>query len=282
MYPSTFSAFNRPTSTDRLNNPSHSALHNTQSSAIGQLEAVIGLATSSTLGSLMYDIRSPDSNGGGHIQTANKGGTGQVTYTKGDLLVASSPSVLTKLAVGGTTGDSLRVDPTSPVGVSWGNPTGNKLVVSPVSSSVVSTTDETVLFAASIIGSVLGVSNAIKFSGYLSKLTISNDTLTIRTKYGPNTISSMTTGANGPIIFDSQGLITGTIVANASSVLQKGFGQLYTTNMGMGVSSSIISTAAYGTSSVQSTAPQDLVVTAQWSATRGSIVGQMFVVERIA
>lgn len=122
MYPSTFSAFNRPAAGDKLNSPSHAALHNTVSSAVGQLEAVIGLAgASSTIGTLIGDLRSPGSDGGGHVQTASKGGTGQTSFTKGDLLVASSASVLTKLAVG-TAGQALIVDSAQPTGVKWGVP----------------------------------------------------------------------------------------------------------------------------------------------------------------
>src|SRR3990167_7456680 len=99
-FPSVLNTFNRPSTSDRLDSPSHSALHNTVSSAVGQIEQVIGLSTTSVAGSLFYDIRSPDSNGGGHVQSANKGGTGQTAYTKGDLLVATSSSVVAKLAVG--------------------------------------------------------------------------------------------------------------------------------------------------------------------------------------
>lgn len=117
-FPSVYNSFNRPTASDRLNNPGHSALHNTVSSALGQVEAVIGLSTSSAVGTLMYDVRSPDSNGGGHVQTANKGGTGQTSYTKGDILVASSSSVLTKLAVG-SNDQVLVADSAVATGVKW-------------------------------------------------------------------------------------------------------------------------------------------------------------------
>lgn len=118
-FPSVLSTFNRPSATDRLNSPSHSALHNTISSAVGQLEAVIGVeGPSSVVGTLEYFIKSPASDGGGHVQTANKGGTGQTSYTKGDLLVGSSSSVLSKLAVGADTTVPV-ADSTSPTGVKW-------------------------------------------------------------------------------------------------------------------------------------------------------------------
>ena len=120
MFPSILNTFNRPTATDRLNSPSHSALHNTVSSALGQVEAFIGKAgNGSTVGTLLYDVRSPDSNGGGHVQTANKGGTGQTSYTKGDFLVATSSSVLAKLAVGAD-GENLIADSSQSAGVRWG------------------------------------------------------------------------------------------------------------------------------------------------------------------
>jgi len=120
-FPSTFSAFTRVAPTDRLNNPSHSALHNTVSSALGQVEAVIGVdGDNSVLGTIIGDLRSPGSGGGGHIQTANKGGTGQTSFTKGDILVASSASVLTKLSAGAN-GLSLRTDSTTATGLTYGS-----------------------------------------------------------------------------------------------------------------------------------------------------------------
>lgn len=120
MFPSVLNTFPRPTASDRLNNPSHSDLHNTVSSALGQVEAVIGVeGANSVVGTMMYDIHSPDSNGGGHVQTANKGGTGQTSYTKGDLLVASSTSVLGKLAVG-SNDQVLIADSAQASGVKWG------------------------------------------------------------------------------------------------------------------------------------------------------------------
>ena len=123
-FPSVLNTFNRPTTTDRLNSPSHSALHNVVSSALGQVEAVIGVdGANSVVGTMVYNIRSPASDGGGHVQTASKGGTGQTTYAKGDILIASSSSVLTKLAVGGA-GQVFIVNDTTATGVGWGSVTG--------------------------------------------------------------------------------------------------------------------------------------------------------------
>lgn len=118
-FPSTLTTFAQPSTTSKLNSPSHSNLHNTTSNAVNQIEAVIGLAgAASTLGTIQYDLRSPASDGGGHVQSANKGGTGQTSYTKGDILVASSSSVLSKQAIG-TNGFALVADSTAQTGVSW-------------------------------------------------------------------------------------------------------------------------------------------------------------------
>ncbi len=123
-FPSTLSTFARPTTTDRLNSPSHSALHNTVSSAVGQLEAVIGVeGNNSVVGTLEYLIKSPASGGGGHVQTAVLGGTGQITFNKGDILIATDSTTLTKLAVGGA-GQVLVGSPATATGVQWGSVAG--------------------------------------------------------------------------------------------------------------------------------------------------------------
>lgn len=127
MYPSTLSTFTDPAPNDRLNNPSHSSVESAQNSGIERLENFVG-TLSSTAGTLIYDIRATASDGGGHVQTAVKGGTGQTTFTKGDILVATTASVLSKLAVGATTGFALVVDPNAAAGIKWGVP-GNTPVV---------------------------------------------------------------------------------------------------------------------------------------------------------
>ena len=117
-YPSTVSAFTDPNANERLNAPSHSSIESAQNAAIEQLETFVG-TLSSAAGTLVYDIRATGSNGGGHVQVANKGGTGQTTYTKGDILVAQSVSVLSKLAAGAND-QVLIVDSSQNTGVKWG------------------------------------------------------------------------------------------------------------------------------------------------------------------
>ena len=117
-FPSTLSTFTDPVPTDRLSTTPHSSIETAQNTGLRQIQAFIG-ADSSAVGTLHYDIRAAASNGGGHVQTANKGGTGQTSFSKGDILVASSSSVLSKLAVGNDT-LALLADSTQTAGVAWG------------------------------------------------------------------------------------------------------------------------------------------------------------------
>ena len=116
-YPSVLSVISDPAATDKLNDPSHSSIESAQNDAIKKLETFIG-TSSSAVGTLMYNIRAAASDGGGHVQAANKGGTGQTAYTKGDVIIASSSSVLSKVAVG-TNNQVLTADSNQDAGVKW-------------------------------------------------------------------------------------------------------------------------------------------------------------------
>lgn len=122
-YPSVISTLANPAPTDRLNSPSHSGLHDDENTAITEIQTFVG-TLSSTAGSLVYDIRSSNSDGGGHVQTAAKGGTGQTQYIKGDILAASNTSTLGRLAVSSISGRALVVNPSAPLGIEWGIPGG--------------------------------------------------------------------------------------------------------------------------------------------------------------
>lgn len=117
-YPSIISTLSNPNPTDRLNSPSHSGLHQNENTAITEIETFVG-TLSSTIGTLVYDIRAANSNGGGHVQAAITGGTGQTTYNKGDILAAQSSSVLTKIAVGPDQA-VLIADSSQATGIRWG------------------------------------------------------------------------------------------------------------------------------------------------------------------
>jgi len=290
MFPSILNIFNRPSATDRLDSPSHSALHNTVSSAVGQIEAVIGVeGANSVVGTLEYFIKSPDSNGGGHVQTANKGGTGQTTFSKGDILVASSSSVLSKLAVGGN-GTQLVADSAAAAGIKWASIAGSKVVINIGTASIYNTSNEQVLFASSIIGSTLGVNNGIKFVGTLENYSNAGTAFTLRFKYGGDTIgNTIIVGAPSNPIVQASGAIEGYLVANNSSVQQKAYANFYANisnsetdnDTNVGISKAL--GAAVGTSSINSSGDKNLVITGQFAAggTANSILTSFLVVEKI-
>jgi len=290
MFPSVISTFNIVSASDRLNSPSHSALHNSVGSVVTQIETFIGKeGVNSTAGTLLYDVRSPDSNGGGHIQTANKGGTGQTTYTRGDLLVATSSSVISKLAVSSTTGEVLIADTAQAAGMRWGAG-GAKVAINTTTSSIYNSNAEQVLFSASILGSTLGINNAIKFKGVMLVGRDTNGTFTLRAKYGENSILSILLPAQSTgDISSTLGFIEGVIVGHTSVATQKGFGEYYITQRGNEIQGDLTvgytksGGMAYGTASVNSSANQDLIITGQFSSAqvKNSVLGQLFVVEKI-
>lgn len=286
-FPSTLSAFPRPNPTDLLNSPSHSGLHNTVSSALGQVEAVIGVeGNSSVVGTLMQIVKSPGSQGGGHVQGAAFGGTGQTTFAKGDMFVAQSASVISKLAVGADN-TQLVADSSTSVGVKWATPSTTKVQINLTPASVVSNNNELQLFAASILGNTLGTTNAIRFMGALSTFVNRADSFTVRALYGPNSVFTILINNVAGNVVGAQGVIDGMIVANGATNSQKGFGQFRAStslseaagDANVGISKTL--GFGYGTSSVNSTTNQELIITADWGGTSSSVVGQFFVVEKI-
>lgn len=116
-YPSTVSSFTNPQPTDRLNSPSHSSVESAQNTGLTELQTFVG-TLSSTAGTLIYDIRAAASNGGGHVQGATKGGTGQTTFNKGDILIATNSTTIAKLAVG-FDGSVLVANSSVAGGINW-------------------------------------------------------------------------------------------------------------------------------------------------------------------
>lgn len=290
MWPSIISSLSDPNPTDRLNAPSHSSIESAQNANIEQIQTFIGTTTSSAVGTILYDARSPDSNGGGHVQTANKGGTGQTAYTKGDLLVATSSSVLAKFAVSSTAGEVLTIDPSQAAGMKWANSSNTKVAVVSSQLGVSGVTTETVIFAASVIGSTLGTNNAVRFTGTISQLSIAGARgITFTGKYGNNTIFSLGATASGTGVSNLIGTIEGTIIGNGSDVSQKTVARTILTGGNIEaegetlVNISKLMSSSYNTSSVISSANQNLIITAQHTGanTYGSVVGQFFVVEKI-
>ncbi len=280
MFPSTLSVFNRPTSSDRLNSPSHSALHNTVSSALGQVEAVIGvLGDNSVLGTLNTTVFSPSSDGGGHVQSAVKGGTGQTTYTKGDTLVASNSSTLTRLAVGGN-GQALVSDSSQNVGVRW---VTTSQILTPTTTSIVSSTSSVVAtyFSGTIPSNTIN-GGGYKFTTQLPKFETDGGSLSLKVNYGDGMAASLLTTISG-YTGNTSGVIDGMVVGTQVSS-QLGFVRISTAaNKGITTTSSVIYGYGYGNSSVNSSTDQTITVTGSiiGSATRTSVLIGFTAIEKL-
>lgn len=271
MYPSVINSFNRPSPSDRLNSPSHSALHNAVSSALSQVETFVGVeGPSSVAGTLVYDIRSPGSDGGGHVQTAVKGGTGQTTFTKGDILVAQSASVLTKLAVG-QDDTVLQSDSSTSTGLRWATTTVPKLAVSGSVITVTNSSAETSIMSVVVPGSTLGTNNAVRATVYISNLATDNgsDQLTIRANYGSSSLLTAVLTTNG-IQTSIKGTIEFAVLANGATNAQVGNLVMKLTRDRFLISQASTLGADYFTTrsiAEDSSAPKTLGVTATWNGT---------------
>src|SRR3990167_2511399 len=164
-WPSTLSSLTDPNAGDRLNSPSHSSIESAQNDALEKLETFIG-TSSSTAGTLIYNIRATTSDGGGHVQAANRGGTGQTSYSQGDILVATSASALARLAVGADN-QTLQANSSVASGINWVASPSTKLYVHNVQFNLASALGvATNFFSTSILGSTLGSNNAIRTTTY--------------------------------------------------------------------------------------------------------------------
>src|SRR3990167_1835749 len=270
-FPSVLNTFNRPSTTSRLDNPSHSALHNTVSSAVGQIEQVIGLSTTSVVGSLFYDIRSPDSSGGGHVQTAVKGGTGQTTFTKGDLLVATGPSTISKLATA-VDGQVLVTDSSVAAGVKWGTVATKLFNTASVQTFKVNNSSvvQASFISVTIPGSTLGTSNVVRATAYINNYVGaaggSPSSILVRGLYAGNTVASVMIKAAATSPSPSiSGIVQFVLAANNSTTIQRGIlsVNLFRQNSDP-ATSSVVGVTLYNmnTSSVESSADQPFGVTA--------------------
>lgn len=284
-FPSTFSSFNRPTASDKLNSPSHSALHNTVSSALGQVEEVIGLSTSSAIGSLMYDIRSPDSSGGGHVQTANKGGTGQTSFTKGDILVAQGSSVLGKVAIGSDT-QILEADSTTASGVRWAQKTSPKVAISGSVQTVTNTASETSVMSVTIPGSTLGTNNAVRATLLVSQIATdgAGNTLLFRGNYGTASVRGIVASIQAsPVVGNvSITLIGANTVSAQRMILQTDF---YTAATPQAPTTSFLGMRRFVATApvIESSANQTIGITATWGEANinNVLTTEGYIVEKI-
>ena len=281
-YPSAIGTLTDPLATQTLNSPSHSSIHAAVNAEVKQVETFVG-TLSSAVGTLVYDIRAAASGGGGHVQTAALGGTGQTTYLKGDLIVGQDSSTLTRLGVSATAGDVLTVDSNQQTGVKWAHVTANRIAIN-TSSVLVSggaASVATVLFSASILGSTLGTGNGVRFTGVMQNFQMKGQPYILIVNYGNNVVASVTVGNTGSIL-SSSGELRGMIVGNGGTSSQLGFISFNT-----GVNQAGLMPTAHGlaqmSSSVESSSDQNLVITGNSTIadTGASVLTGLFVVEKI-
>jgi hypothetical protein len=139
--------------------------------------------------------------------TPAQGGTGQVTYTKGDILIASDASTLTKLGVG-TNDHVLTADSTQATGVKWAAVSASAGVavqnVDVTATTVSNTAAETSVYGYSVPGGTLSTNHALRLTliGTMLNNTGSLQAVTIKLYYGGNLILNSTgmdaaTSSNG-------------------------------------------------------------------------------------
>jgi hypothetical protein len=93
---------------------------------------------------------------------ATKGGTGNTSYTKGDLLAASSSTALSKLGVG-TNGQVLRANSATATGLEWGNDFVGT-VTSVTGSGAISVANGTTTPAISVAAATTSVAGVVQLS----------------------------------------------------------------------------------------------------------------------
>lgn len=217
-YPSTLTSFSNPLPTDRLNSPSHSSIETAQNTGLTELQTYIGVITganASVVGTLLYDIKSPASDGGGHVQTANKGGTGQTAFTKGDILVATNSSTLAKLSAG-TDNQILQVNSSTASGLNWVNTNTNKIAVS---ASVITIPEQGVasVYSITLAGSTLGTSNVVRATIPIPQWRFAGNTSVMAVATYGGVVGSVMLSSYGASVM---GKFTHTMIANNSANLQ--------------------------------------------------------------
>src|SRR3990167_5794684 len=216
-FPSVLSSFTDPNAGDRLNSPSHSSIESAQNDALEKLETFIG-TDSSAVGTLMYNIRAAASDGGGHVQAANRGGTGQTAYSQGDILVATSASALARLAVG-VDNQTLQANSSVSAGINWVASPSAKLYINNVQVNLGSAIGvATNFFSTSILGSTLGTNNATRTTSFFQPWRAEATSVVAAYKYAGNVVASVSLSTTGSgSIF---GTISHTMIASTVS-LQK-------------------------------------------------------------
>lgn len=143
---------------------------------------------------------------------ATKGGTGNTTYTKGDLLAASSSTALSKLGVG-TNGQVLRANSAAATGLEWGaDYVGTVTSVS--GSGAITVTDGTTTPAISVASASTSVAGVVQLSDSTgtTSSTVAATSTAVKSAYdlaaaampkaGGTFTADVTLGANVGLLFE--------------------------------------------------------------------------------
>lgn len=137
--------------------------------------------------------------------------------------------------------------------------------------NVVNTTTETTILTKSISGGILGTANALLGKIFINNINFAvGATLTLRLKYGGSTVATIALVNNaGGNISSYEGKIEFDVLASGATGTQTGHIEAYV-SVSAGSISNIADRNAFdlsvGTSSIDSTSAQTLLVTAQWSS----------------
>lgn len=135
--------------------------------------------------------------------SATSGGTGQLSYSVGDILVADSPTTLTKLPANGNSGDTLTIDNTNP----------NKIV-----------------WSVGVLSKYVNMSNPKHISSKtysIAFLHAKNSNGTNNIILGSQTINGSTSGLNGNACSSN---LSGTVYPAPSSTSLAGVGSVFTSS----------------------------------------------------
>ncbi len=280
MYPSTIAALANPQATDRLNSPSHSGIEQAQNTNITAIENFIGTeGSSSAVGTLIYDVRSPASDGGGHVQAASKGGTGQTQYAKGDLLVGQSNSVLTRLVIG-SDNQVLQANSSAAAGINWiNNPTPK--VIANASIFAISGGGDTSIMTATLPASTLGTSNVVIGKTFINASDIRSSVI-VKGMYGGTVVTSVVASSGLPGVRAVTGTVTHTLIGNNSDNSARSYLEvtLESVTPDFGARTSIWSFYDTNITSVGSGASQTFGATAQTVAS-GDVVFGGYIIQKI-
>lgn len=237
---------------------------------VAALKTKVGIDSSAVATTVDYLLKSTSSSNPGHKHTLANGASD----------VTATASEVNKLAGLATTAAELGyVNGVTSAIQTQLNATVKKISLSSSNTTVTGTAAETTLYTVSIPANTLSTSNGVRFRIAITDLDMTNNptTLTIRVKYGGSTVATVSTGAITTTPSNLTGYIEGCVISAGTTSSQEGQGILFVTEAGASLFT------AYGTSAVDSTASQDLVITAQFSTATGSnLVTGHIIVERIA